>query len=89
MMAGTDMYMAPEMALGLSPLNARTADVWSVGVILYAMVCGQFPFAVKQDAGFQNYLLGHVEFPTDVEVSKTACWVLKCRPFWLHVVRLW
>ena len=39
---GSPAYIAPEIAQGL-PYNTL-ADVWSMGVILYALVCGELPF---------------------------------------------
>ena len=39
---GSPAYICPEIAQGL-PYNTL-ADVWSMGVILYALVCGEFPF---------------------------------------------
>ncbi|KAL6779047.1 SNRK2E [Auxenochlorella protothecoides x Auxenochlorella symbiontica] len=45
---GTPIYMAPEVIYGGSKYNAKLADLWSVGVILYTMLFGQYPFAAAQ-----------------------------------------
>lgn len=41
---GSPCYAAPEMIESKHPYEPIMVDVWSAGVILYAMVCGCLPF---------------------------------------------
>ena len=40
---GTPSYMAPEIVSKIE-YSGPPADVWALGVLLYALLCGRFPF---------------------------------------------
>ena len=45
---GTPSYAPPEMLEG-QEYNGEATDVWSCGIILYAMLCGTLPFSESQE----------------------------------------
>ncbi len=49
MMVGTPQYMSPEQVRGDRDVGAA-ADVWSMGVVLHAAVCGRVPFEGESTA---------------------------------------
>lgn len=50
---GTPHYMAPEVIMGQG--YGPPADYWSLGVVLYEMICGEVPFAEDQEDPYVIY----------------------------------
>ena len=61
---GSPCYAAPEMILGRK-YNGLLVDLWSSGIVLYAMVCGYLPFEDKNnDKLYKKILNGKFELPS-------------------------
>ena len=43
LLCGTPYYIAPEI-IGNMEYDGKPTDIWSLGVILYILVVGRFPF---------------------------------------------
>lgn len=74
---GSDNYLAPEIVRRI-PYNGYQADVFSTGVVLFALLFGVFPFenlrvngvsSMDPNKGLRKL---QVRFPSDVKVSQSA-----------------
>lgn len=46
---GTPTYMAPEIVSKVDYCGKK-ADVWALGIVLYVLLCGKFPFRGISDS---------------------------------------
>ena len=60
---GSYAYAAPEVILG-QPYVGEPADIWSMGVILYAMVVGRLPFKDNDVKTLLSEISHHITLPT-------------------------
>ena len=68
--AGTIIFMAPEIAGGEEYESSRKLDIWSLGIILYRMVEGVYPFDgsnIKEV--IKNILKKKLEFNKKIKIS--------------------
>jgi serine/threonine protein kinase len=63
---GTPSYMAPEL-VNRDEYSPFSVDIWALGVLLYAMLCGKFPFHEKvESALYAAIRAGKFEIPANV-----------------------
>ena len=63
---GTVTYAPPEMHKG-EKYNGILAEVWSLGVLLYTMICGYLPFVEEdEETTIRNILNGCYELPEEL-----------------------
>ena len=63
---GSLCYACPEI-IQEHPYDPELADVWSLGVVLYVMVCGYLPFSEEDDNKNRNLIInGKIEFPKEI-----------------------
>ncbi|KAL5614348.1 hypothetical protein BROUX41_004454 [Berkeleyomyces rouxiae] len=83
-LCGTPAYVAPEV-LSYSPEYNKAVDVWSLGVILYVILCGFPPFSDElRTRAFpysmtEQIIRGEYEFPSPYwdPISDNACHLIE------------
>jgi tRNA A-37 threonylcarbamoyl transferase component Bud32 len=74
---GTMEYMAPEIIAGKG--HGKAVDWWSVGILLYEMLCGMPPFRSKSRPSLQKLILSaKVKFPSEFERLKLPVLWIYC-----------
>ena len=69
---GSPCYASPECISG-KPYDGKTTDVWSIGVILYAMLTGQLPWTKRNQAQlFKQIKTGDYTIPDELSADATS-----------------
>eukprot|EP01022_Parablepharisma_sp_SALTPOND_P013586 TRINITY_DN1825_c0_g1_i1.p1 TRINITY_DN1825_c0_g1~~TRINITY_DN1825_c0_g1_i1.p1 ORF type:complete len:711 (-),score=107.76 TRINITY_DN1825_c0_g1_i1:89-2221(-) len=68
--AGSLKYMAPEVLTEENMESRPSLDIWSMGCMLYAMVCGELPFSGKVASEvIEKIKVGTFDFPKDFKLT--------------------
>ncbi|CAD7973097.1 unnamed protein product [Amoebophrya sp. A120] len=73
---GTPSYMSPEIVAG-KEYSGFQSDVWALGVVLYVLLCGRFPFKANQEHELYHKIRRGQFSLADNHVSSTAKRVIK------------
>ncbi|WP_104978090.1 serine/threonine-protein kinase [Sorangium cellulosum] len=78
-MRGSLLYMAPEQMRSAGGIDER-ADIWSIGAIGYALVCGVSPFEATSEIEICSRVLNEppAPIPARVEIGGLKAVLLQC-----------
>lgn len=63
---GTPSYMPPEI-ISKREYNAFSADIWSLGILMYVLAAGRFPFRASNEKElYQKIKIGDFGFPDGI-----------------------
>jgi len=63
---GTPSYMAPEILMK-KPYHPGPADVWALGVLLFILLCGKFPYKGRTDRELLTRMrINDLKFPDNI-----------------------
>ena len=66
---GSPLYAAPEMLKG-DYYKGSTVDIWSIGVVLFFMICGYLPFQDEDNSKlYKKIIQGKYTIPTHVSTQ--------------------
>ena len=69
---GSPAYISPDVLSG-NPYQGKPSDIWSLGVVLYTMIYGQFPFYDPDPRSLLTKIKnGSFSLPKDVKVSEAT-----------------
>jgi len=70
MFCGTPSYMAPEILTKL-PYSGQPSDIWALGVLLFVLLTGYFPFTGHNDEElFSRISTNNFTFPKSLKLSE-------------------
>ncbi len=78
-LTGTPIYMAPEVIEGKG--YSYSADLWSLGILLYESLCGPAPYGDADDPMqiLDNIMNKELQFPSSVTGKKNSIFKIKIK----------